>query len=55
MHGRRKWKREMKREKGIEIGNLRRERIGGMGRTDAREERESRRRKRGIAKKNNSS
>ena len=46
MHGRRKWKREIKREKGIEIGNLRRERIGGMGRTDAREERESRRRER---------
>ena len=37
MHGRRKLKRKIKRETGIEICNLRRERMGGMGRTDARE------------------
>ena len=53
VHGRRKWKRKIKRETGIEIGNLRRERMGGMGRTDAREGRENRRREREIAKKNN--
>ena len=44
---------EDNREMGIEIGNLRRERMGGMGRTDVREGRENRRREREIAKKNN--
>ena len=46
MHGRRKWKRKIKWETGIKIGNLRRERMGGMGRMDAREGRENRRRER---------
>ena len=36
MHERRKWKRKIKREMGIEIGNMRRERMGGMGRTGER-------------------